>query len=201
MSENTPAVKRSDDLMDRIERYYLNAGTLSKSEKDIAERMELAFSLLSHHKVKKVAMTKYIAILKQKGKEISLVTAYGDFSNAEKIFVPLQKYSKEFLRLMIIESAQNDIRRLESKIATCKDEKMYVQLMNQKDRCRETIIKAGGLMINDAAIPDFSKVQMPDLQVNVSPNVERLLSKLMSSGIIDTSELRKDFDESEIVEE
>ena len=201
MSKETPALRQKDDLFDRIQRYYLNEGKLSAEEKKISERLELAYALLSHHKVKKVAISKYLAVQKAKGEEISSVTAYRDFSMAEEVFVPLQKYTKEFLRLVIIESAQNDIRRLESKLVKCTDNKMYISLMAQKDRCRETIIKAGGLMLNDANIPDFSKVQMPDIQVNVSTSVIRLLTKMTKNGIIDTSELRTDFEEAQIVED
>jgi hypothetical protein len=201
MSETTPILRQKDDLEDRIERYYLDNGKLTNEERKISERLELAFALLSHHKVKKIAITKYLATQKAKGDEISLVTAYNDMKLAEKIFVPLQKYSKEFLRLMVIESAQNDIKRLESKIATCKDNKLYISLMAQKDRCRETIIKAGGLMLNDANIPDFSKVQPPDIQINLPPQTISILTKMLKAGVFDTTELRTDFDEAEIVSE
>lgn len=195
----TPVLRQKDDLLDKIERYYLNEGKLTDNEKAYSERLSLAFSLLLEHKVKKLAIQKYLAVQKEAGNPISDVTAYRDFSLAEKVFVPLQKYNKEFLRLMIINSAQADIDEIELKLKTCKDNKMYIALMDQKDKCRQTIIKAGGLMMNDANIPDFSNVQPPDIQINVSPKVEQLLAKLVKFGMVDTSDLKKDYSDFEEV--
>lgn len=198
MSESNVPAKRKDDLKDRIESYYLNEAKLSAEDKEICERIQLAYALLSHHKIKKVAITKYLSVLKSKGKEVSENTAYRDFNLAEDIFVPLQKYSKEFLRLMVIESAQKDIQRLESKMAKCNDDKLYISLMAQKDRCRETIVKAGGLMQNDANIPDFSKVQPVDIQVNISDRDMKILEKITKFGTMDLNDFVED---AEILEE
>lgn len=198
MNQNLPARKTKDDFKDRVERYYLNEGKLSAEDKKICERIELAYAMLSHHKIKKLAVTKYLAVMKQKGNEISMPTAYNDFRLAEEIFVPLQKYSKEFLRLMIIESAQADIKRLESKLAKCNDDRQYTTLMAQKDRCRETIIKAGGLMQDDSRIPDFDKVQPIDIQVNISERDMKLLEKITKVGSMDLSEIFE-IDDAEIL--
>lgn len=189
-------IHQKEELFDRIERYYKGEGNLKPSEQKICERWELAFSLLQKHRSKKIAISKYLKILAFQGTEISKNTAYADFQKAEAIFTPIHKVSKDLQRIVLIESIEKDITNLKQRQQK-KDcsERMFLAYQDQINKLYDLRIKAGGLLKDDPNLPDFSKIQMPDIQINVSPKIEMLLRQLTATGVVDTTELIKQLTE------
>jgi hypothetical protein len=195
MSKNE-LINQREILFDKIERFYKEDGKLTPVEQEICQRWELAFSLLQKHRSKSIAISKYIRILDKQGINISKNTAYSDFKKSEEIFTPITKVSKDLQRLIIIESIDKDITKL--KLKQRKEDipnSLYIQLQDQINKLYDLRIKAGGLHQDDPNIPDFSQLQMPNIQVNVSPKVESMLKRMMANGAIDTTELTKRFTE------
>jgi hypothetical protein len=178
-----------DDTFDKIEKYYRSSGSLSIKEKEICERWELAFAVFTVQRNKKLAVSKYLAVLKMKGIELSPAQAYRDFLAAEKLFTPLQKYSKEFLKLVIIESSLKDVRKSEEMASKTKDPKQWAEIMKIKDKAEKRIIEASGLNINDPNLPDFSKLVANQFNINVDAGVLTMLQKFMQKGSIDATEI------------
>jgi hypothetical protein len=180
------ALENTDNTFDRIEKYYQSSGKLSEKDKEICERWELAFSLFSAQKEKKVAITKYLKILSQKGINISIAQAHRDFSSAEKIFTPIAKYSKEFIRLVVIESAFRDMKRCESMLAKKDiDVKAWSEIMKVKDKAEKRIIEASGLTVNDPQLPDFSKLIPSTFNINVDPKALNMMKTFIAKGTVD----------------
>jgi len=180
----------ADDLtFDKVERYYLSSGKLSPKEKEICERWELAFSLFAEQRSKKMAVQKYIGVLKQRGKNISEVQAYRDFTAAEKLFTPIHKYNKEFLKLVIIESALKDVAKAEELAKETKDTKSWVQIMDVKNKAEKRIIEAAGLTLNDPNLPDFGKLQANQFNINVDRKTLDMFRMMMKRGVVDVTEL------------
>lgn len=180
-----------DELFDRIEKYYRTAGTgrLSPKEEETCERWELAFAIFSAQKNKKVAITKYLSVLKSKGIQLSMQMAYRDFLYAEKIFAPLQQYSKDFLKMVIIESALKDVKKAEKLAEKQTDPKMWADIMKVKDKAEKRIIEASGLNVTDPNLPDFSKLQLNQININVDQNTISMFKRIMQRGTIDITEL------------
>jgi len=178
-----------DDTFDKIEKYYKSSGKLSIKEQEICERWELAFALYSSQRNKKVAVSKYMAVLKQKGAELSIAQAYRDFTAAEKLFTPLHKYNKEFLRLIIINSALNDVRMAERFASKTTDSKAWSEIMKVKNNAEKRIIEASGLTLNDPNLPDFTKLQANQFNINIDPTILTMLKKVMNHGAVDITEL------------
>lgn len=185
----------TDDTFDRIEKYYRQSGKLSVKETEICGRWELAFAIYSAQKNKKVAVAKYIAVLKGKGIELSPAQAYRDFTAAEKLFTPLQKYTKDFLKMVIIESALKDVRKAERLADKTTDPKAWAQIMDIKNKAEKRIIEASGLALNDPDIPDFAKLQANVFNINMDKQTINMLQKLMQRGSVDITEVYKQMQE------
>lgn len=181
-----------DTTFDRIERYYKHAHRLSDKDKEICERWELGFALLLSHRNKRVAAHKLMAVQKQKGFNLSLTQANQDITNAELLFAPMQKYTKEFIRLVIIESAMKDVRRAERLAAKHgEDPKMWAEIMKVKDKAEKRIIEASGINVNDPNIPDFSKLEMNQFNIQLDPSIVNMMKHFISRGNVDVTEIFK----------
>ena len=182
----------TDDTFDRIEKYYRQAGKLSPKETEICARWKLAFAIYAKQKNKKVAITKYLATLKSAGVELSEAQAYRDFTAAEKIFVPIHKYTKDFLKMVIIESALKDVKKAEAKAAEAKDDpKGWAMCMEIKNKAEKRIIDASGLSLNDPDLPDFGKLQANVFNINMDKQTMNMLQRMMQRGSIDITEVYK----------
>lgn len=181
----------TDDTFDRIEKYYRQAGKLSPKETEICARWELAFAIYAKQKNKKVAITKYLATLKSAGVELSEAQAYRDFTAAEKIFVPIHKYTKDFLKMVIIESALKDVKKAEAKAAEAKDPRAWAMCMEIKHKAEKRIIDASGLSLNDPDLPDFGKLQANVFNINMDKQTMNMLQRMMQRGSIDITEVYK----------
>jgi hypothetical protein len=200
MSSNE-LIDQRDLLFDKIEKYYKGEVNLSDNESLICERWELAFALLQKHRSKSIAIQKYLKLLESRGTPISKNTAYIDFKKAELIFTPINKVSKDLQRLIIIESIDRDIAALKKKQQKGDiSEKSYLAFQVEINKLYDLRIKAGGLHQEDPNVPDFSLVQMPDIQVNISPKLEQILRKLTINGAVDTTEIFRNLtEEAEII--
>lgn len=176
---------------DRIEKYYKNSARLSEKDREICERWELGFALLLEHKNRKVAVSKLIALQKTKGKSLSTNQAYEDISNAENLFAPLRKYTKEFIRLVVIESALKDVRKAEAMAAKENDVKLWAEIMKVKDKAEKRIIEASGINLQDPNIPDFSKLEMNQFNIQLDPSIVNMMKHFISRGIVDVTEIFK----------
>lgn len=198
MNELYPTEGR--DLFDNIEAYYLHDRRLAPKEQEIAERFELAFALLQQHRNKKVAVSKLIALTKKSGKSLSLAQAYKDMLAAERIFVPIQNYSKEFLRLTTIESCIRDIKKIEEKMKNAND-KDWQKFMELKNKAEYRLIQAAGLNDGSTELPDFSRIDPQPIQVNVSDQFLSLLQKLTDGGKVNVSDfMKQNSSEAEIID-
>lgn len=177
-------IQNTDDTFDKIESFYANGTALSEKETIICQRIESAYALLMKHRSKKIAVKKHAATSK-----ISLVQAYTDFKNAERIFNPLRKYSKEFLRLVTIESAMRDVRDCEKRAKDTKNINEWEKIMKVKDRAEQRIIKASGLEQDDPNLPDFSKLKPHQYNVELPNEVKKMFFNLMSKGVVDITQL------------
>lgn len=195
------ALEPIDDTFDKIEKYYRSSGKLSAKESEICERWELAFAFLCHHRNKKIAVNKYIAALTAKGQVVSPATAYRDFESAQNLFVPLKKYSKEFLRLILIESAMRDIKNCEERARKTNDVKLWAEIMKVKDKAEMRIIKSAGLDIDDPNMPDFSKLAIADININIDPQMKSMFDTLLKRGNVDVTQLFKTVTDAVIVED
>jgi hypothetical protein len=179
-----------DDLFDKIQKYYHESGKLSDKEREICMRYERAFALLCENKIRSVAIQKYIATFDP---PISLPLAYKDFKAAEDIFAPMQKYTKDFLRMVIIESAMRDIAECERKLNPEDGSEINVKdfgiIQAVKDKAEKRIISASGLKDEDVEKFDFAKLQAHIYQINVPKEVEKGFGKMLKKGVVDASEL------------
>ena len=187
---------------EQIERYYTGEGTLSEKDQEVAERWELAFALLQKHRLKKVAVKKYIAIQARKNNKISQAQAYRDMSMAEKVFVPINKTSKEFQRQFLIEQAMKDLKRIENRLrGTVNDEgkreplsdRALIDLLGVKNKIEWRLIELTGISDDMADMPDFSKLEPSHFTINIAPEQQEMLKKILQNGVTDVTKLMKEF--------
>lgn len=181
-----------DDTFDKIHAYYTNNTALSPKDLEIAERWELGFALMLEHRNKKVVISHLIRLQTKKGLKLSIAQAYRDLANAERIFAPIKKYSSEFLRLVLLESAFKDVKQAERWANKATSHKDWASAMDIKNKAEYRIIQVGGLNDVDANLPDFSKIQPAEFNINIPKEVEQLLLKVASAGSVDVTELIKD---------
>jgi hypothetical protein len=178
-----------EDLFDRISGYYLSNVSLSPKDKEIAERWELAFALLLEHRNRKSAVAKLRAVWKQKtGKPLGQTQAYDDMKKAEKVFAPISMYSKDFLKLTIIESALRDIKQAERRARQAITQKDWNLAMMVKDKAEKRVMRVAGIDSDSADIPDFSKLQPGDLNIEMPAELMNMMSKILKSGVVDATE-------------
>lgn len=173
------------DLFDRIEAYYLKGGQLTDKETEICKRWESAYATLCEVRSKKVAMKKHMAIFKG----LSVSQAYIDLGNAERVFNPFRKYTKEFLRMVLIESALKDVKKCEKLAGEEKDIYKWRAIMAIKDAAEKRIIKAAGLDQYDPNLPDFSKLQPHQYNIDMPEVVKDMFKGLIANGAVDITKM------------
>jgi hypothetical protein len=195
--------REQDDVFDRINLYYKDEGKLSDQDLLICQRWELAFSLLQKHKSKSVAVKFFLKYYHAKGIKLNPATAYEDFKKAEKIFLPIHKVSKEMHRLVQIEAIDRDIKFLKKKQNQKNEDgtpmisdKVFLDIQSQISKLYELRIKATGIDKDDVDGPDFSKIQPPNIQINISPRDEKFIKNFVKNGVVDLD----NYIDAEIVE-
>ena len=185
-------IVKAKDAFERIEQYYHNDAVLTPKEKEIAERYELAFALLQRHRSKKIVVSKMISLEKSKGRSLSPAQVYRDIKAAEKLFVPIVKYSKELMRHVLIESSQNDLKRIEKRLGqTDLGDKAFVALMSVKDRVIKTLVEITGIGDENADLPDFSKLEVHQYNIGLPEPAMAMFEKLMQKGVVDITQLTR----------
>lgn len=196
-------LKVRDQLLDRLERYYKEDAQLSETDLAICSRYELAFGFMQKAGSRKAAISKYIKALEKQNITITKNTAYQDFKNAETLMLPLHKTSKDLHRIVTIELIDRDIAKIKQR--QNKDDITDSSFNNYQERLEKLYalrIKATGIEHDDSNMPDFSNLQPPQLEINLSDKTIQFFQKFMQSGVVDTTEMMKAFtEEAEIIEE
>lgn len=202
------------DAFVAIQSHIVDDTPLTETHQKIYERWSAAFTLLCKYKIKSIAVQQ---LMEQY--ELSQAQAYRDVSDAERAFGNTRKYHKEALRYMIIEAAFKDIEEFDERARLLpKGETPGVMELRHweiakklKQEALKTIIKAGGLDKDDIEVPDFSKLQTPDIQISLNSEAVGLLQELLSGGVVDLENVREllggqknksqtKFDDAEILE-
>lgn len=180
--------------LDRIQRYYLAEQTLLPKELEMCARYEKVFAIYCNVKDKKQTVAKYLAVLAANGVQLSEVSAYRDLSVAEKLFAPMRQYNKEFLRLVLIESAVKDMKRIESRLhdSKTKSTEDIVQLLTIKDRIEKRICDISGLNKEDPNLPDFSQLKPHEFRIDLPPQIRGLMTRLLQQGVMDLTNVSID---------
>lgn len=186
---------------DRIERYFLEGGGgLSEQDQEICKRLEVAFSLLLEHRQKTVVVRKMMVTLG--GSESQ---CYRDIQLAERVFAPMRKYEKEFVRMITIESAMRDIDKAEKLAADALADKenpkhnLYKIAMAVKDRAEMRIIRASGLENTDPDRPDYSKLLPSTYVIDMPPVVKEYFKRIIAGGRVDMNKAYNDIVDAEIL--
>lgn len=182
---------RPDTLVDRVHGYYLGNFDLTPDEKKICERWETIYSLMVTHKIK----AKVVKQVEELYPGLSRPQIYRDIRNAEQIFSPIRSHSKDFLRMLVIEQAMAEIDECDAKIKKLEEENdgktlsvtKWEMIKRVRDRALKTIIEAGGLKLNDPALPDPSKIQQHQFTIELPPDMINLIEGLLSKGVVDIS--------------
>lgn len=187
---------RKYTIEEQVERYYSGEQKLTEKELEIVQRWELAFSLLRKHRIKRVVVKKLIAIIEAGGGTLSPAQAYRDISQAEQVFTPIQKTSKDFQRLMLIESAIKDLEAIKKRMnSKDKDgcinmsDKQFNDLMLLKNKVEWRLIELSGISDDIADLPDFSLIQPNTYSIQIDESTLGMLRSVLSKGAVDASEL------------
>ena len=192
-------IEKIEDSYGNIERYYKNQGKLTKKEQELVERWETAWSLLRANRNKMVAQKKYKSLMLTKGIILSDNDVYRDFRYCVQLFAPISTHTKDFLRLVLTDAAmkrnEHNERRARHLFEQGKisDYERLIKLI-QKDE--ELIMKINGLDSSDPDMPDFSKVEMTQINVNINSTDSKMFAKILGQGAFDMNEIT-DADEIE----
>ena len=180
--------------------YYTDDANLSDSQRSIAERWELAFSLLQKHKSRKIAVIKLMAAEKIKGNTLSNAQAYRDVKKAEQLFVPLRKYSKDLLRHVLIESAMQDLEEIKERMSDKPDDlgnknrlsdAQWIKLMETKHKVEFRLIELSGLDEDNSDMPDFSKLEVHNYEIKLPEGTAKMLKNIVNQGVVDATDLAR----------
>ena len=198
-------VVKFQDTVDRIREYY-GGGDVQLSDKDeeIKARMEHAHALLQKHKQKSVV----VRMLTDGENGISRAQAYRDIALAETLIYKVSQYTKELLRFQTIETAYEDIERVDAQIAnlykedgTLTNVSMFQKLMGLKHMISKRIIAAGGLEVTDPDLPDFSKLQPNQYIIGIPAEQAELVQALLQRGVVDLNQMFDKSEDAEVVDE
>lgn len=180
-----------DDVFDRIEAYYLHTSALTEKDMEVCERWERAFSMLCEHRIKRVAIERFVESYRAQGITVSTATAYRDFTSAERLFAPMRKYSKDFLRLVTIESAMRDVLEAEARMKLLKPDELskFAMLQEVKDRAERRIISAAGLRKDDPNVLDFSKLEPSTFLIQAPDDIMKMYKNITSKGVVNITDL------------
>ena len=185
-------LEKNEDHFGNIERYYKNAGKLSKKEQELCGRWETAFALLCHQKNKLIAKKKYKALMLKQGIILSDNEVYRDFKNSVDLFAPMSVHTKEFIRMTLTESIMKRMELQHKKARDSYDKNdiaTYEKMIKLIQKDEEILIKTNGIDSTDPDMPDFSKVEMTQINVNIDSNNSRIFSKILGQGAFDMNEI------------
>lgn len=181
-------IEKIQDSYGNIERYYKNQGKLTKREQELVERWETAWSLLRANRNKIVAQKKYKSLMLNKGIVLSDNDVYKDFRYCVELFAPISTHTKDFLRLVLTDSAMKRIEINERRARKLYEENKvsdYERLVKLIQKDEELIMKINGLDSSDPEMPDFTKVQMTQINVNIDSVNNTIFKKILEQGSFD----------------
>lgn len=185
-------IEKIEDSYGNIERYYKNQGKLTKREQELVERWETAWSLLRANRNKIVAQKKYKSLMLNKGIVLSDNDVYKDFRYCVELFAPISTHTKDFLRLVLTDSAMKRIEINERRARKLFEENKvsdYERLVKLIQKDEELIMKINGLDTSDPEMPDFSKVQMTQINVNIDSTNNTIFKKILELGSFDLNNI------------
>jgi hypothetical protein len=185
-------IEKIEDSYGNIERYYKNQGKLTKREQELVERWETAWSLLRANRNKIVAQKKYKSLMLSRGIILSDNDVYRDFRYCVQLFAPISTHTKDFLRLVLTDAAMKRNEINERRARKCYEEGRitdYERLVKLIQKDEELIMKINGLDSTDPEMPDFSKVEMTQINVNIDSNNANLFKKILSLGSFDLNQI------------
>lgn len=185
-------IEKIEDSYGNIERYYKNQGRLTKREQELVERWETAWSLLRANRNKIVAQKKYKSLMLSRGIVLSDNDIYRDFRYCVQLFAPISTHTKDFLRLVLTDAAMKRNEINERRARKCYEEGRitdYERLVKLIQKDEELIMKINGLDSTDPEMPDFSKVEMTQINVNIDSNNANLFKKILSLGSFDLNQI------------
>jgi hypothetical protein len=192
-------IEKIEDSYGNIERYYKNQGRLTKREQELVERWETAWSLLRANRNKIVAQKKYKSLMLNKGIILSDNDVYRDFRYCVQLFAPISTHTKDFLRLVLTDAAmkRNEINeRRARKFFEDGKTAEYEKLIKLIQKDEELIMKINGLDTSDPDMPDFSKVEMTQININIDSNNSKIFQRILGQGAFDMNEITY-YDESQ----
>lgn len=185
-------IEKIEDSYSNIEKYYKNQGKLTKREQELVERWESAWALSVAQRNVSVAQKKYKALMLKKGFILSDNDVYRDFRYAKHLFAPIYTHTKDFLRYIITNDAmkrmESNSRKAKAIYATNKTAE-YERLMKLIQNDAQILMKVNGLDASDPDMPDFSKVEMTQINVNIDANNSKLFAKILGQGAFDMNEI------------
>lgn len=160
---------------DKIVQHYRDESVvLSDKEKEVLSRWETAFTFMRKHRT----VSQTVDLLMRFFPDISKVTAYRDVVNAQRLFGSVMESNKEGLRHLLTEFCMDLIARAK-KNGDMKAENAAIANM----------IKINGLDREDPDLPDFSKLQPHQYNIQLPPEVLELLLNIVKSGKINISDI------------
>lgn len=192
-------LEKNEDHFSEIEKYYKSTGKLTKKQQELCNRWETAFALLRTQKNKVVAKKKYKAVMLKQGIILSDNDVFRDFNNSINLFAPMSTLTKEFIRMTLTESIMQrmDLQHRKAKESyETKDISTYEKMIKLIQKDEEILIKTNGLDSTDPDMPDFSKVEMTQINVNINSTDSKMFAKILGQGAFDMNEIT-DADEIE----
>lgn len=182
--------QKFEDYFAEVERYYKNGGKLSRKGEEYVQRWETAFAIMQEQRNKSIALKKYQEVMIRSGYVLTDYEVLRDFKNASLIFAPLHIYTKDFLRMVRTEAVIKRMEFLEKKAAEilAEDSKNYAayeRLIKLAQKDDELLIKYNALDVDDPELPNFDKLEMNQININVDKQASALLTKILGGGAID----------------
>lgn len=179
---------------------YMNGDVTGLNEVDIirARRVEKAFNFLIEFRSKPQAVKMLIDSEECAGRSLSRAKAYEDIALAEKIFIPLSRYSKDLLRHSAVEACLSDIERINARLKKLEESETgdkgkdktadWVKLMDLKHKFEKNLAEVAQLKEENGELPDFSKFEPHQIHIDV-PEAVRITLERFTRGAVNISEM------------
>lgn len=182
---------------------YMNGDVADLNEVDIirARRVEKAFNFLIEFRNKKKAVDLLRESEEAMDRNLSRTQAYDDIALAEKIFIPLTRYSKDLLRHSSVEAILTDIDKINKRLEKLeKDEQGddknrgkdktadWIKLMDLKVKYEKQLGEVAQLREENADLPDFAKFEPHQINIDIPEEVKNTLQR-MTRGAVNISDV------------
>lgn len=180
----TPA---TTTMLERIQSHVEGRGVLSEADNRIYQRLLMAFGLIRQRDTKASVVRHLTKLHDSDGHQLSESQAWRDVRMAERLFGNYRKYEKEVLRILVIEEALKDSKHAQEVATACyrrRDYKAWEAAMKIKNKAEERLINAGGLNKEDMIVPDFDRIQPPNIEISLPEEQIEILRKMAAHGAV-----------------